>query len=137
MLVTESLIEENYVSESRLMVIGLSIKNNAFIDGTFSCMSDDLPSWIKNNIVISRILNLVSKPISASIFFVDSARSIWLNLKECFQQKNTQRIFQLKRSVYLWKLPMWRKSTNCWVSSSRIPRVFYRGTRWIFCSSLC
>lgn len=54
------------------MIIGLSIKNKiGFIDGTFN-----------NHVVISCILNSVSKPISASLIFTDSAREIWLDLKD-------------------------------------------------------
>ncbi|XP_011650144.1 uncharacterized protein LOC105434731 [Cucumis sativus] len=59
-LVTEPLTEENYVSWSRGMIIGLFIKNKlGFSDGSLSRPNDDsLPSWIRNNnIVISWILN--------------------------------------------------------------------------------
>ena len=66
------------------MTFGLSVKNKiAFIDGTITRPTGDLlPAWIRNNnIVISWILNSVSKPISASILFSDSARTIWVDLK--------------------------------------------------------
>ncbi|XP_031736905.1 uncharacterized protein LOC105434586 isoform X2 [Cucumis sativus] len=101
-LVTEQLTEENYVSWSRAMTIGLSVKNKiGFVDGTIARPTGDLlPVWIRNNnIVISWILNSVSKPISANILFSDLARTIWVELKERFQKKNAPRIFQLKRSL--------------------------------------
>ena len=53
-----------------------------------------LSSWIRNNnIVISWILNSVSKEILASIIYSDSAFDIWLDLKDRFQQSNGPRIF--------------------------------------------
>ena len=83
-LVTEQLMKDNYVSWSHAMTIGLYVKNKiGFIDGTISRPTGDLlPAWIRNNnIVISWILNFVSKPISASILFSDSTRVIWIDLK--------------------------------------------------------
>ena len=49
--------------------------------------------------VISWILNSVSKEILASIIFSESAYEIWLDLKERFQQSNGPRIFQLRREL--------------------------------------
>lgn len=75
--------------------------------------------------VISWILNSVSKEISASIVFADSAQEIWLDLKDRFQQSNGPRIFQLRRelinhcqgqtsvSVYFTKLKaLWEELSN-------------------------
>ena len=83
------------------MTIGLSVKNKiGFVDETITKRTGDLlPAWIRNNIVISWILNSVSKPVSASILFSGSTRAIWIDLKERFQKKNVPRIFQLKRSL--------------------------------------
>ena len=49
--------------------------------------------------VISWILNSVSKEILASIIFSESAYEIWLDLKERFQQSNGPIIFQLRRKL--------------------------------------
>lgn len=101
-LVSELLTDENYITWSRSMLLALSIRNKlGFIDGTLTQPTGPLLSaWIRNNhIVIAWILNSVSKGISSSILFSDSARSIWLDLKERFQRKNGPRIFQLKRSL--------------------------------------
>lgn len=46
--------------------------------------------------VLSWILNSVSKEISASIIFADTAQEVWLDLKDCIQQSNGPRIFQLR-----------------------------------------
>ncbi|XP_052205378.1 uncharacterized protein LOC127810140 isoform X2 [Diospyros lotus] len=49
--------------------------------------------------VISWILNSVSKEISASLIFSNSAFDIWTDLKERFQQSSGPRIFQLRREL--------------------------------------
>ncbi|KZV54315.1 hypothetical protein F511_34689 [Dorcoceras hygrometricum] len=87
------------------MLIALSVKNKiGFIDGSIAQPDSSDPvllnSWHRNNnIVISWILNSVSKEISASIIFAESAALIWLDLKDRFQQSNGPRIFQLRREL--------------------------------------
>lgn len=87
------------------MKIALYVRNKlGFIDGACAKPSDTdvslLNYWIRiNNIVISWILNSVSKEISASVLFSDSAASIWDDLKERFQLSNVPRIFQLRRDL--------------------------------------
>ena len=72
-LVSQPLTGDNYNFWSRAMLIALSVKNKlGFIDGSIPKPdSSNLPllnSWIRNNnVVISWILNSVSKEISASI----------------------------------------------------------------------
>ncbi|KAL5577040.1 hypothetical protein UlMin_018739 [Ulmus minor] len=129
-LVSQPLIGENYASWSHALLIALSVKNKlGFIDGSIpkpQGTNPNLNSWIRNNnIVISWILNSVSKEISASIIFSDSALDIWLDLKDRFQQSNGPRIFQLRRelmnhvqdqnyvSVYFTKLKsVWEELSN-------------------------
>ncbi|KAL5547625.1 hypothetical protein UlMin_002856 [Ulmus minor] len=104
-LVSQQLTGKNYTSWSRTMLIALSVKNKlGFVDGSIAeppgTDANMFNSWIRNNnMVISWILNSVSKEISASIMFASSAREIWLDLKDRFQQKNGPRIFQLKREL--------------------------------------
>ena len=87
------------------MKITLSVKNKlGFIDDSIPKLEGDdlnlLQSWIKNNnMVISWILNSVSKDISASITFSESTYNIWCDLRDRFQQNNGPRIFQLKREL--------------------------------------
>ncbi|XP_024017548.1 uncharacterized protein LOC112090450 [Morus notabilis] len=104
-LVSQQLTGDNYTSCSRAMMIALSVKNKlGFIDG--SILRPDgtdvnfLNSWIRNNnIVISWILNSVSKEISVSVLFSDSAFKIWIDLEDRFQQSNGPRIFQLHQEL--------------------------------------
>ena len=87
------------------MTIALSVKNKlGFIDGSIpkpiGTNSSLISTWIRNNnMVISQILNSVSKEISASVIFTESAYEIWLDLKDRFQQSNGPRIFQLRREL--------------------------------------
>ncbi|KAL5549734.1 hypothetical protein UlMin_004965 [Ulmus minor] len=112
------------------MLIALLVKNKlGFVDGSIpkpAGIDPNLNSWIRNNnIVISWILNSVSKEISASIIFSVFAYEIWLDLKDRFQKSNGPRIFQLRRelmnnvqdqnyvSVYFTKLKsIWEELSN-------------------------
>lgn len=103
-LVSQPLIGDNYSSWSRVILIALTLKNKVgFIDGSIMApdATDSLfQSWIRNNnVVISWILNSVSKEIYASIMFSTSAVEIWNDLRESFQQSNGPRIFQLHREI--------------------------------------
>ncbi|KAL5582148.1 hypothetical protein UlMin_014590 [Ulmus minor] len=109
---------------------GQILNKLGFVDGSIaeppSTDANMFNSWIRNNnMVISWILNSVSKEIFASIMFASSAREIWLDLKDRFQQKNGPRIFQLKRelmnlrqdqnsvSIYFTKLKtVWEELSN-------------------------
>ncbi|KAL4572890.1 hypothetical protein LXL04_019678 [Taraxacum kok-saghyz] len=83
---------ENYNSWSQAMQIALSVKNKTgFIDGSLPKPNVteiiNLDAWLRNNkLVIFWILNSVSKEISASIMFTETAYDIWNDLKDRFQQ---------------------------------------------------
>ncbi|XP_062113276.1 uncharacterized protein LOC133824416 [Humulus lupulus] len=97
--------QDNYTSWIRAMKLSISVKNKlGFLDGSITkpSQSDSFMSnaWIRNNnIVISWILNFVSKEISASIIYDESAAKIWNDLKARFQQKNGPHIFNLGRDL--------------------------------------
>lgn len=104
-LVSQLLTGDNYNSWSQAIQIALSVKNKTgFIDGTLPkpnpSEQSNYNAWMHNNkLVISWILNSVSKEISASILFTESAHEIWLDLKDRFQQSNGPRIFQIRREL--------------------------------------
>lgn len=87
------------------MKIALFVKNKlGFIDGFIvKPAASDLnlvSAWTRNNnIVISWLLNSVSKDISASLLFAESALDIWNDLRDRFQQSNAPHIFQLLREL--------------------------------------
>ena len=116
--------------------------------------------------VISWLLNSISKEISASIIFSKSAYEIWYNLRDRFQQSNGPRVFQLRRelinhnqnqnsvSVYFTKLKaLWEELSNfhpagrcrkCTCGGVKELNdyfkmayvVFSYEIEWVFCSSL-
>ena len=104
-LVSQQLTGDNFPSWSRAMIIPLSVENKlGFIDDSISrpdCTDSNLlSSWTrKNNIVISWILNFVSKEIAASILFSDTALEIWNDLQDRLKQSNGPRIFELRRNL--------------------------------------
>lgn len=75
-LVSQILIGDNYCTWSRSKVMGLTAKNKiGFVDGTFakpSSSEQKFASWRRcSTMILSWILNSVSKEIAASITFVD------------------------------------------------------------------
>ena len=113
------------------MQLAISMKNKiGFLDGSIlkPSISDHslYTAWIRNNnMVISWILNSVSKEISSSILYDESASDIWLDLKTRFHQRNGRHIFNLRKdlmnlkqenqtvSMYFTRLKIiWEELTN-------------------------
>uniref|UniRef100_A0A2N9EDY1 Reverse transcriptase Ty1/copia-type domain-containing protein n=1 Tax=Fagus sylvatica TaxID=28930 RepID=A0A2N9EDY1_FAGSY len=97
-LVSQPLSGENYNTWSRSMIMALTAKNKiGFINGTITAPNDEtLPSfnlWTRcNTMVISWILNSVSKDIASSVIYANTAQEMWEDLKERFAQGNGPRI---------------------------------------------
>lgn len=86
------------------MLMALSVKNKlGFVDRSFpkSAPQKEIINAYKrnNNIIVSWIINSISKEISSSIQFADSAETIWNHLLERFQQSNESRIFEVLREL--------------------------------------
>lgn len=100
--ISQILNNKNYASSSRSMKIALSAKNKfEFIDRTLPQLDNSNPErlklWQQNrNIMISWILSVVSKEISASIIYFETAADMWKELGERFQQSNRLIIFQIR-----------------------------------------
>ncbi|KAF5449929.1 hypothetical protein F2P56_030325 [Juglans regia] len=104
MLVTQVLTGDNYHSWRRSMLMALTAKNEVcFIDGSVPSPLDTSPlfqSWTRcNNMVLSWLLNSLSKEIAASVIYVDSAMEMRFDLKERFSQGCGPQIFQLQNSI--------------------------------------
>ncbi|KAF5482367.1 hypothetical protein F2P56_002942 [Juglans regia] len=89
LLVTQVLNGENYHTWRRSMSMALTAKNKIrFVDGSIlkpSASSPQFSSWIRcNNMVLSWLLNSLSKEIAASVIYEDSAMSMWCDLKDRF-----------------------------------------------------
>ncbi|XP_012829875.1 PREDICTED: uncharacterized protein LOC105951029 [Erythranthe guttata] len=87
------------------MVLSFTVKNKlGFVDGSIVEPPEDDPvlhnAWVRNNgMVMSWILNAISKDIQASVMYCKNAREIWNDLNVRFSQTNGPRIFQLRREL--------------------------------------
>ncbi|XP_059434757.1 uncharacterized protein LOC132167750 [Corylus avellana] len=105
MIVSQQLNGENYNSWKRAMMMALSAKNKLdFVNGTLSKPSNLADStglaWTRcNNMVLSWLLNSVSKEIATSIIYIDDASEMWNDLHDRFSQHNGPRIFQLQKAI--------------------------------------
>lgn len=83
----------------------LRAKNKlGFIKGTLLKPSDSnsllLESWERcNDMLVSWIQNSIAQQLRSSVAFVDDAREVWNELKECFTQQNGPRIYELKKAL--------------------------------------
>jgi hypothetical protein len=105
MLVSQLLDRENYQTWSRFMVMALTAKNKlGFIDGSIKKPSNVAGlaycAWIRcNTMVLSWILNFISKDIASSVIYIDYAEAVSTDLKERFSLKNGPRIYYLQKSI--------------------------------------
>lgn len=95
---------ETYGIWSRAMLIALRAKNKiTFIDGSCrrpSAGSQTLLQWERcNALLLSWILNTVSKEIFGGIIYTSDASAVWTDLKEQFDKINGSQIFSLHREI--------------------------------------
>ena len=93
-----------YNTWSRAMMMALTAKNKVgFVDGTISCVAaDDLlyNAWICcNSMIISWLLNFISREIVDSLMHSATTCEIWNDLRDHFCQSNAPHIFQLKKHL--------------------------------------
>ena len=88
------------------MAMGLTIKNKlGFVDGSIEPPKEGINSplysvWSRwNTVVITWILNCVSKEIHATMLYKPTAREIWTILRERFSQSNGPQMFQVKQAI--------------------------------------
>jgi hypothetical protein len=86
------------------MMMALVAKNKfGFVDGSIvkpSAGDPSLHGWVQcNNMLLSWMLNSVSKDIANNIIFIDNAANMWKDLHERYSQSNGPRIFQLQKSI--------------------------------------
>ncbi|KAB5512286.1 hypothetical protein DKX38_029314 [Salix brachista] len=105
-LLSQPLTGDNYNTWSRSMTMALTAKNKfAFVDGSLQKPSEEsevlLHAWTRsNNMVLSWLLNSISKEIASSVIYINSAHEMWNDLKDRFSQKNGPRIFQLQKTIF-------------------------------------
>ena len=104
-LMVQHLIEENYNTWSRAILISLDAKTKlGFIDGSIpkpqSINHPLYTAWCKcNNTVLAWLFNFVSKDLQSSIVYFETTREVWLDLQYRFGQGNGPRIFKLWKEV--------------------------------------
>ena len=94
-LVNQPLMGDNYHSWFRSMAMSLTIKNKlGFVDGSIGPPQEGIFSplyslWSRcNTVVITWILNCVSKEIHATMLYKQTASEIWAILRNRFSQSN-------------------------------------------------
>ena len=81
--------------------MALTAKNKVgFVNGLIEQPKDELlpayNAWVRcNTMVISWLLNSLSKEIASSVIYANTAREIWEDLEERFAQGNGLRIFEI------------------------------------------
>ncbi|XP_075101583.1 uncharacterized protein LOC142177024 [Nicotiana tabacum] len=95
---------KGYGGWRRGILIALSAKNKVgFIDGTLiqpKISFDTFKSWAHcNDMVISWLLNSLSKEIAESVPYSKTARDIWNELEESFNQSNESQLYHLKKEI--------------------------------------
>lgn len=92
-LVSASLNGTNYLSWSRSMVIALSAKDKlGFINGKIEkpkVDSENFEKWQRVDcMVISWILNAISKDLVEAFLYATSARELWTEIEQRFGESN-------------------------------------------------
>jgi hypothetical protein len=105
-LVNEPLTSDNFHSWFRSMAMGLTIKNKlGFVDGSIGPLKEGINSplyslWSRcNTVVITWILNCVSKEIHSTVLYKQTACEIWIILRNRFSKSNGPQIFQVEQAI--------------------------------------
>ncbi|XP_015165096.1 uncharacterized protein [Solanum tuberosum] len=95
---------ENYALWSRSIKLALLGRNKiGLVDG--SCKQEDVSAELRgqwervNAIVLSWLLNSVSKSLLGGVAFASSAQAVWNDLKERFDQLDGSRTFSLHKDI--------------------------------------
>ncbi|KAL0373882.1 UNVERIFIED_CONTAM: Retrovirus-related Pol polyprotein from transposon RE1 [Sesamum radiatum] len=103
-LVSNSLTGSNFLSWSRSIKFALRAKMKlGFIDGKNpkpAENSEEYEQWVRaDSLVISWILNTISKDIVESFLYIDTARDLWLEIEARYGARNGPMIYQLQREI--------------------------------------
>ena len=101
-LVTQPLLGmRNYHSSSRAMILALTAKKKiGFINGRIPMPDPESPlyeDWQScNTMVLSWLINSMHVDVSSNIIYCETARDMWLELKNLFSQGNGPKIYNLQ-----------------------------------------
>ncbi|XP_075112711.1 uncharacterized protein LOC142182341 [Nicotiana tabacum] len=88
----------------RVVVIALSAKNKlGLIEGSLVVLGVESGLqrvWARcNDIVLSWLLNSLSKEIAESVLYSQSTKDLWSDLEDRFGQTNSAKLFQLQKEL--------------------------------------
>ncbi|XP_042952147.1 uncharacterized protein LOC122289236 [Carya illinoinensis] len=90
LLVSEIFAGDNYIAWSHSITIALTVKNK--------CLNHT--AWLRaNNLVLSWLMNSISKDIRNSLLYVASAVDLWNELKTRYLRSDGPRVFHLEKSL--------------------------------------
>ncbi|XP_060182912.1 uncharacterized protein LOC132612848 [Lycium barbarum] len=103
-LVNSTFDGKGYGGWRRSVLIALSAKNKiGFIDGTCkepAIDSIDHKLWNRcNDMVLSWLLNSLSKEIFDSVIYSKTAKALWTDLEERFGQSNGAKLYHLQKEL--------------------------------------
>lgn len=95
---------KSYGRWRRVVIIALSAKNKlGFTDCSLAISVADLDlqkAWSRcNDMVLSWLLNFLSKEIAESVLYSQSAKELWSDLEDRFGQTNGAKLFQLQKEL--------------------------------------
>ncbi|KAF5471727.1 hypothetical protein F2P56_008500 [Juglans regia] len=105
LLDSEIFVGDNYITWSRSITMALTIKNKvAFINGSITAPPTNQhvhhTAWLRaNNLVLSWLMNSISKDIRNSLLYVASAVDLWNELKTRYLRSDGPRVFLLEKSL--------------------------------------
>lgn len=127
-----SFLLPNYLSWNHSFTFAISIKNKlGFLNGSVNNQSKTysiFPSWMHcNNLILSWILNSVSKEIASNVLYNNYTKQVWDKLRTHFSQPDDAQIYHLQHQLnsivqntlyvsdYFTQLnAIWEELRNCW-----------------------
>ncbi|KAL2228986.1 UNVERIFIED_CONTAM: hypothetical protein Sindi_1878300, partial [Sesamum indicum] len=103
-LVSAPLDGRNYLSWARSIEIALGARQKlGYIDGTYEKPTEGkeaMEQWRKNDyMVVSWILNSISKGNAEAFLYAKSTRDLWMELKMRFGESNEPLLYQIQRDI--------------------------------------
>ena len=94
-----------FASWKKLMTLALSVKNKlSLIDSSVEppdATSSTFNNWNRvNSMVISWLLNSLSKDIAESVLFLQTAKEIWSEINQRYDQANGSMIYQIQKQLF-------------------------------------
>ena len=95
---------KNYMNQARSVFLALSARKKfGFVNGLILKLDPSSPlfnSWSRcNTMVLSWLTNSLSMELKASVMYINTAKDLWIDLKDKLSQGNTPRLFELQTEI--------------------------------------